>query len=252
MKFAKKLSAVAALGLLLPLSSQAALTPQQYQNLVYGGAAAVAWGSFGTANTLLQYFVGHKIPTSGANWANAAGAVCGTIAAGLGKSWNPPTDPISKANVALGTLKAAAVIGPASVCRWTTAGIAFAAVNAHNDADAHANALNSTQKAQLNQLVRTFENQKGNLTQAIQDSVDAEKALESDQHVFDSNHCNQVNSIPCIVARTNLTRSQRDARNSQIYAKQMSWDLGQTLYKISLLEKEPLARPNASRPVQIP
>lgn len=252
MKFAKKLSAVAALGLLLPLSSQAALTQQQYQNLVYGGAAAVAWGSVGTFNALLQYFIGHKIPSSAANWGNAVGVVCGATAAGLGKAWNPPTDPISKANVALGTLKAGSVIGTASVCRWATTGIAFAAVNAHNDADAHANGLSNTQKSQLNQLVRTFENQKGNLTEAIQDSEDADSALKSAQHTYDSQHCNQVNSLPCVAARQNLTRAQRDARNSKIYAKQMSWDLGQTLYKIGQLEGEPLPRPTAARPVQIP
>jgi hypothetical protein len=252
MKFAKKLALVATVGALLPLSSQAALTQQQYQNVVYGGAAAVAWGSIGTINGLLLYFLSHKIPSSAANWGNVAGAVCGTVAAGLGKTWNPPTDPISKMNIALGTLKGGSVIGPATVCKWTTTAIAFAVVNAHNDADAHANALNAAQKGELDHLVKIFENQKGNLTEAIQDAEDAEKARASAQHVFDANHCNQVNSIPCIVARRNLTDAQRDARNSKIYAKQMSWDLGQTLYKISLLEKEALPRPTAARPVQIP
>jgi hypothetical protein len=252
MKFVKKWSVVAAMGLLLPLSSQAALTQQQYQNLVYGGAAAVAWGSVGTFNALLQYFIGHKIPSAAANWGNAVGVVCGATAAGLGKAWNPATDPISKANVALGALKAGSVIGTMSVCRWTTTAIAFAAVNAHNDADAHANGLSNTRKNQLNQLVRTFENQKGLLTQAIQDAEDANGALTSAQRTYDNNHCNQVNSLPCVAARQNLTRAQRDARNSKIYAQQMSWDLGQTLYKMSQLENEPLPRPTAGRPVQIP
>ena len=252
MKLAKKLSAIAAIGMLFPLSSQAALTQQQYQNVVYGAAAAVAWGSVGSFNALLQHFIGRKIAPTAADWGNAVGVVCGATAAGLGKTWNPPTDPISKANVALGVLKAGNIIGASTVCRWTTAGIATAAINAHNDADAHANSLNKAQKDQLNQLVSTFESLKGNLTQAIQDAEDADSALTSAQRNFDSQLCNQVNSFACRTARQDLTRAQRDARNSKIYAQQMSWDLGQTLYKMGQLEGEPLPRTTASRPVQVP
>jgi hypothetical protein len=251
MKIAKKLSAVAALGLLLPLSSQA-MTQQQYQNMVYAGAAAVAWGSVGTVNYLLNYFISNKIPSTAANWGNIAAVVCGAGAAGLGKSWNPPADSISKANVALAVVKAGAVIGPATICRWTVSGIATAVVNAHNDADAHANALSPSRKTLLNNLVKTFENQKGLLTQALQDSEDAQDAFESANRNYNAENCHYVKSLPCVAAGRDLLNAIRDVENARIYARQMAWDIGQTLYKIGQLEGEPLPRPTAARPVQHP
>ncbi|QDX31220.1 hypothetical protein [Dickeya poaceiphila] len=102
------------------IPSSYALTGEQYKMLIYGAAAAGAWGAWGTLNSVLTYVTrgDHTITT--ADGANAIGTICGATAAATFRLWNPPTDPVSAANVVMAATKAGAIPGAATACRWVS------------------------------------------------------------------------------------------------------------------------------------
>lgn len=250
MKYLKKAIVVSTIAV-LPLASQA-MTQQQWQNLVYGAVAAGAWGSWGAINTLISHFVNNPGRVSAADWGNIAGTLCGSAASGALAPWNPPTTPISKTNIALGTVRAGSVIGASTSCRWITVPIASKIINMHNDADSRANGLSPSGKNSLNADVSAFESQKANLTSAFQYIKNANTTLIATQSMYNAHNCSSLHDQQCQLLQQNLIDAKRDMDNSQIYARQMAWDIAQTLVNIGAREGEPLNRIPTARPVQHP
>ncbi|SDZ70410.1 hypothetical protein SAMN05518854_11441 [Variovorax sp. YR266] len=235
----------------LPLVSQA-MTQQQWQNVVYGAAAAGAWGSWGALNTLIGHFVNNPGRVSAADWGNIVSTLCGSATSGALVSWSPATTPISKTNIALAVVRAGSVIGASTTCRWITAPIASKIIGTHNDADSRANGLPSSRKSALNGDVSAFESQKTNLTSALQDIKDANATLIAAQNNYNAHNCSHLHDQRCQLDQQTLISAKRDMDNSQTYARQMAWDIAQTLVKMGALEGEPLNRVPTARPVQHP
>ncbi|WP_210423962.1 hypothetical protein, partial [Dickeya sp. CFBP 2040] len=102
------------------IPSSYALTSAQYKALIYGAAAAGAWGYWGVLNSVLSYVARGDHTITAADGANALATICGATAAATFRLWTPPTDPVSAANVLLSGVKAGAVAGTATTCRWVS------------------------------------------------------------------------------------------------------------------------------------
>lgn len=235
MKLSKKLAAVGVLSMSMSFSAQA-LTNEQYKNFIFGGVASATWLSIGATNTMLSYFFSQDIPFKAANYANMIGTLCGAAASGAVSGWKPNLDSVSVANIAVATARAGSIIGSSTVCRWVTASVATAIIGNENKANANAAKLTASQKTQLKELIGIYNTNVANFGMQVDKTRLARKLLIGTQKEYQANHCDTVNSIPCIKRRNEMNRELNDFEASVNATYAVSKDIAVSLEVIENLE----------------
>ncbi|QDX31222.1 hypothetical protein [Dickeya poaceiphila] len=216
---------------LTSIPSSYALTSTQYKALIYGAAAGGAWAGWGTLNSVLSYVARGDHTITAIDGANAMATICGATAASLFRLWNPPTDPVSAANVVMAATRAGAVTGTTTTCRWVTN--AFIELY-FNEAQNNVKRLSTTQKNRVfhdAEVIAILQDALGNKI-----DIAANKARAANDYAENYKHlCGDYGQTTrdCQDLAEQVYRATLEAKKAVLETKQAAWDLANAVQAIA-------------------
>ncbi|TYL41269.1 hypothetical protein [Dickeya sp. ws52] len=216
--------------------SYAALSQAQWNNMIFGLVAGGTWAGWGMLNAVLSYIERGRGPLTIADGANIFGTICGASAASAFRSWSPPTDALSAANLMLAATKAGSVVASSTTCHWL--GTSF--LTFYFDIEQHqANKIRGYNRLTLDSRVRTVEMYKNILV----DKIVAAATSERNAKELASRYKTQCPYGPrsttrCYKVATILDNLQRqaEAEADKLVARQAAWDVAEAEVELAKLE----------------
>ncbi|ACT08123.1 hypothetical protein Dd1591_3305 [Dickeya chrysanthemi Ech1591] len=211
-----------------------ALTQAQWNSMILGLVAGGAWAGWGTLNAVLAYIDRGGGPLTIADGANIFGTICGASAASVFRSWSPPTDTISAANLILAATKAGAVVASSTTCHWV--GNSFLKLYFEIEQE-QANKIRGYNRLVLDSRVRSIEMHKNILA----DKIVAAATSERNANELASRYKAQCPYGPrtttrCYRVATILDNLQRQAEADKLVARQAAWDVAEAEVELAKLE----------------
>ncbi|MEI7348164.1 hypothetical protein, partial [Dickeya chrysanthemi] len=220
---------------LVSISPSYALTNEQYKTLIYGLAAGGAWAGWGTLNAVLSYIARGGGPLTAEDGVNILTAICGANAAAFFRSWSPPTDPISAANILLAATKSGAVAATASTCHWVGNAIFKTIfVNDQNNA-AH---LSPSERRVLYHDANVMIMLKTKLAQQIETAASKKKAADDYAATYVHDCTNGNIAYDCSEQYKALQISVKQAKAAYLAVRQTAWDVAHLAQQIAYEEHD--------------
>ncbi|UAY94765.1 hypothetical protein [Dickeya dadantii] len=222
-----------------------ALTSAQYKTLIYGLAAGGAWAGWGTLNAVLAYIErgGGELTTT--DGANIFAAICGANAAVVFRSWRPPTDPISAANIMLAAVKAGAVTATASTCRWVSNAVLKTVFS--ND-QAQVASMNAQEKSVVYHDANVLISLKAKLENQIDVAARKDKAADDSAATYRHECSYGIVSVYCNEMAEQAYLTSNAAKVANIAVRQTAWDIANTALKIAHEEHDFISSQNKMSP----
>ncbi|WP_226860610.1 hypothetical protein [Dickeya dianthicola] len=200
-----------------------ALTQAQWNNMVLGLVAGGAWAGWGTLNAVLSYIDRGGGPLTIADGANIFGTICGASAASVFRSWSPPTDTISAANLILAATKAGAVVASSTTCHWV--GNSFLKLYFEIEQE-KANKIRGYNRLVLDSRVRSIEMYKNILMDKITIAAKSEHNANALAERFKA-QCpyGPRTTVRCYNVATVLDNLIRQEKADNLAVRQAAWDV---------------------------
>ncbi|QOL15483.1 hypothetical protein [Dickeya dianthicola] len=212
-----------------------AFTNEQYKTLIYGLAAGGAWAGWGTLNAVLAYIDRGGGPLTTADGANIFGTICGTNAAAYFRSWIPPTDPISAANILLAATKSGAVAASSITCHWASNAI-FKLM--FENAQTQASKMNTQNRRVLYHDANVLITLKTKLLEKIDIAASKQRAAENLAADYYHSCTDGQISYDCggMYKAKNMASEQAKAAN--LVVRQTAWDVAHAAQQIAYDEHD--------------
>ncbi|MEI7187882.1 hypothetical protein [Dickeya dianthicola] len=230
---------------LVSINPSYALTNEQWKTIIYGLAAGGAWAGWGTLNAVLAYIERDGGPLTTADGANILGAICGANAAAFFRSWSPPTDPISAANILLVATKAGAVTATASTCHWVGNAI-FKLM--YENAQAQASKMNTQNRRVLYHDANVLITLKIKLLEQIDIAASKQKAADDLAATYDHYCTNGQISYDCGGMYQAKIFASGQAKAANLTVRQTAWDVAHAAQQIAYEEHDSISSQHKMSP----
>ncbi|MEI7065055.1 hypothetical protein WCU84_15455 [Dickeya chrysanthemi] len=230
---------------LVSISPSYAFTNEQYKTLIYGLAAGGAWSSWYILDEILDYINRGGGPLTTEDGSKLFGLLCGVNAAAIFRTWRPPTDPISAANILLAATKGGAVIASSTTCRWVSNAILKLS---YENAQSQASKMNPKERRILYHDANVLITLKIKLAEQIDTAVSKKRAADNYAATLRHDCPYGIVSRYCNDLGEQLYRESIEAKAAYLAVKQTAWDIAHVSQQIGYEEHLPIVSQHKMSP----